>query len=216
MNNSAANGTMPAAKGIALAPSELSTTAPPIIPPTAFAILKAEMFAVAASSGAAFPYFMTRICIGATLAKDATPKMKAAARNGHLNGATSPTTIRDATIAAGHRMSERRRFASAVRAIRNAEGPVVLVGHSWAGVVITEAGNDDKVQSLVYVAAYAPDKGESLQSHSSRYPDLESLSTFVKDQDGYLTISDEGIKRYFAAHLSAKELPTFRPRNRLP
>jgi hypothetical protein len=52
-----------------------------------------------------FSVFMTRICIGGTLAEDATPKMKAAARNGHLNGAMSPTTIRDATIAAGHRMS---------------------------------------------------------------------------------------------------------------
>jgi pimeloyl-ACP methyl ester carboxylesterase len=54
--------------------------------------------------------------------------------------------------------------AATKRAIRNAEGPVVLVGHSWAGVVITEAGNDQKVKSLVYVAAYAPDKGESVQS----------------------------------------------------
>src|SRR5258708_38586298 len=115
MKRRAIAGTIAAANGIALAPNELSTTAPPIIPPTAFAILKAEMFAVAASSGAAFPYFMTRICIGGTLAKDATPKKKAAARNGHLNGAASPTTIRDTTIAAGHRMSERRRFASAVR-----------------------------------------------------------------------------------------------------
>src|ERR1700693_2845941 len=46
--------------------------------------------------------------------------------------------------------------AATKRAIRNAEGPVVLVGHSWAGAVITEAGNDEKVKSLVYVAAYAP------------------------------------------------------------
>jgi pimeloyl-ACP methyl ester carboxylesterase len=91
------------------------------------------------------------------------------------------------------------------RAIRDAEGPVVLVGHSWAGVVITEVGNDEKVKSLVYVAAYAPDKGESLQSASSRYPDPESLKTFVKDPDGYLTISAEGIKKYFAADLSPEE-----------
>ena len=46
--------------------------------------------------------------------------------------------------------------AATKRAIRNAEGPVVLVGHSWAGAVITEAGNDEKVKSLVYVAAYVP------------------------------------------------------------
>jgi pimeloyl-ACP methyl ester carboxylesterase len=95
--------------------------------------------------------------------------------------------------------------AATKRAIQNAEGPVVLVGHSWAGVVITQAGNDDKVKSLVYVAAYAPDKGESLQTHSSKYPDLESLKTFVKDPNGYLTISDEGIKKYFAADLSPGE-----------
>ena len=95
--------------------------------------------------------------------------------------------------------------AATKRAIRNAEGPVVLVGHSWAGAVITEAGNDEKVKSLVYVAAYAPDKGESVHSASSKYPDPESLKTFVKDPDGYLTISDEGIKRYFAADLSPEE-----------
>ncbi|QKC85586.1 alpha/beta hydrolase [Mesorhizobium sp. NZP2077] len=91
------------------------------------------------------------------------------------------------------------------RAIRNAEGPVVLVGHSWAGVVITEAGNDEKVKSLVYVAAYAPDKGESLKTATSKYPDPESLSAFVKDPDGYLTITDEGIKKYFAPDLSPEE-----------
>src|SRR5262245_61842769 len=85
------------------------------------------------------------------------------------------------------------------RTIRNAEGPVVLVGHSWAGVVITEAGNDDKVKSLVYVAAFAPDKGQSLESASSKYPKLESAMTFIRDPDGYLTISNEGIKKYFAA-----------------
>ena len=95
--------------------------------------------------------------------------------------------------------------AATKRAIRNAEGPVILVGHSWAGVVITEAGNQEKVKSLVYVAAFAPDKGESVETATSRYPKLESLKTFVKDPDGYLTVSDEGIKRYFAADLSAEE-----------
>src|SRR5258708_19593890 len=94
------------AKGMALAPNELPTTNPPINPPSAFAKLKAEMFAVAASSGAAFPYFMTRICIGGTLAKDAMPKTKAAARNGHLNGPTNPTTVRDTIMAAGQRITE--------------------------------------------------------------------------------------------------------------
>ena len=60
------------------------------------------------------------------------------------------------------------------RAIKEAEGPVVLVGHSWAGVVITEAGNDPKVRSLVYVAAYAPDTGQSLRDVVSEIPSVGS------------------------------------------
>src|SRR5262245_31737927 len=63
--------------------------------------------------------------------------------------------------------------AATKRAIRNAEGPVVLVGHSWAGVVITEAGNDQKVKSLVYVAAFAPDKGEAVEQTSASNPKVQ-------------------------------------------
>ena len=95
--------------------------------------------------------------------------------------------------------------AATKRAIQSAEGPVVLVGHSWAGVVITEAGNDPKIKSLVYVAAYAPDKGQSLQDISAKYPEPESLKTFGKDAGGFLRISDEGIKKYFAADLTPDE-----------
>ncbi|MBB3289126.1 MULTISPECIES: alpha/beta hydrolase [unclassified Rhizobium] len=91
--------------------------------------------------------------------------------------------------------------SAAKRAIKNAEGPVVLVGHSWAGVVITEAGADPKVKSLVYVAAYAPDKGQSLEDITSKYPLLESRKEYMKDDDGFLRISDQGIKKYFAADL---------------
>ncbi|NEJ11285.1 alpha/beta hydrolase, partial [Rhizobium leguminosarum] len=69
----------------------------------------------------------------------------------------------------------------------------------------TEAGNDDKVQSLVYVAAYAPDKGQSVEDISAKYPKPESLKYFKKDADGYLTISDEGIDKYFAADLTPEE-----------
>lgn len=95
--------------------------------------------------------------------------------------------------------------AATRRAIRNADGPVVLVGHSWAGVVITEAGSDEKVKSLVYVAAYAPDKGESARDITSKYPAPEGRNNFVRDPDGYLTIDDEGIRKYFAAGLSPEE-----------
>ncbi|WP_245519721.1 MULTISPECIES: alpha/beta hydrolase [unclassified Mesorhizobium] len=95
--------------------------------------------------------------------------------------------------------------AATKRAIQNAEGPVVLVAHSWGGAVITEAGNDEKVKSLVYVAAYAPDTGQSVETATSKYPPPESLKAFNKDPNGYLTISDEGIKKYFAADLSPTE-----------
>src|SRR5881394_3994870 len=50
------------------------------------------------------------------------------------------------------------------RALATQKGPVILVGHSYGGVVITEAGNDPKVAGLVYIAAFAPDKGESVSS----------------------------------------------------
>ena len=53
-------------------------------------------------------------------------------------------------------------MAATSRAIDQQTGPVVLVGHSWAGVVITEAANDPKVKALVYVAAFAPDNGHLL------------------------------------------------------
>jgi len=65
----------------------------------AFAMLKAEMLAVAASSGAWPPKAITRICIGGTLANDVTPKMNAAARNGHFCVATNPTMSSEATYA---------------------------------------------------------------------------------------------------------------------
>ena len=60
--------------------------------------------------------------------------------------------------------------AATKRAIALQDGPVILVGHSYAGVVITEAGNDPKVVGLVYVAAFAPAEGESINSVSKPYP----------------------------------------------
>jgi pimeloyl-ACP methyl ester carboxylesterase len=91
------------------------------------------------------------------------------------------------------------------RAIKEAQGPVVLVGHSWAGVVITEAGNDAKVRSLVYVAAYAPDTGESLRDVVSKYPASEARKSFLQDDEGYLRLSDEAVTKYFAPDLPPGE-----------
>jgi pimeloyl-ACP methyl ester carboxylesterase len=91
------------------------------------------------------------------------------------------------------------------RAIASASGPVVLVGHSWGGMVITEAGVNDKVHSLVYVAAYAPEEGQSVLDTAKGYPDSPGLAYFVNDSDGYLTISDEGISKHFAQGLPPSE-----------
>ena len=60
--------------------------------------------------------------------------------------------------------------AATKRAIALLDGPVILVGHSYGGIVITEAGNDPKVVGLVYVAAWAPAEGESLAILANRYP----------------------------------------------
>lgn len=91
------------------------------------------------------------------------------------------------------------------RAIADADGPVVLVGHSWGGAVITDAGANDKVHSLVYVAAYAPDDGQSVLDTVKGYPKSLGQSSFVKDQAGYVKVSDEGVAKYFAADLPRSE-----------
>ena len=91
------------------------------------------------------------------------------------------------------------------RAIAAAQGPVVLVGHSWAGAVITEAGLNDKVRSLVYVAAYAPDDGQSVIDAVKGYPAMPGQASFVKDADGYAKVSDEGVAKFFAPDLPRAE-----------
>jgi pimeloyl-ACP methyl ester carboxylesterase len=82
--------------------------------------------------------------------------------------------------------------AATRRIINSVEGPIVLVGHSWGGAVITEAGNDPKVQALVYVAAFAPKAGETVGDQVGRYPAPPGLSQIKNDGAGYLTLSEEG------------------------
>ncbi|MHA7776022.1 alpha/beta fold hydrolase [Roseibium sp. M-1] len=91
------------------------------------------------------------------------------------------------------------------RVIDQIEGPVVLVGHSWGGVVITEAGNDPKVESLVYVAAFAPDNGESIASMTADAPPPPYAPYLQKDEGGYLTLTAEGVQKQFAQDLSSDE-----------
>ena len=95
--------------------------------------------------------------------------------------------------------------AAVKRAIAPLDGPVLLVGHSYGGAVITEAGNDSKVATLVYVAAYAPDQGQSTFELATdpRYasPVGEEL---VQDEFG-LTLTRKGIRQDFAQDLSELE-----------
>ncbi len=70
-------------------------------------------------------------------------------------------------------------------------GPVVLVGHSWGGTVITEAGDDPKVKALVYVAAFAPDAGQSTGDQVGAHPAPPGLSGVQDDGTGHLKMSVE-------------------------
>src|SRR4051812_2247929 len=72
------------------------------------------------------------------------------------------------------------------RAIAQAPGPVVLVGHSYGGVVVTEAGTDPKVAGVVYIAAFAPDKGESVGSLIPNPPPGAPVPPILPPVDGYL------------------------------
>src|SRR4051794_33231360 len=76
--------------------------------------------------------------------------------------------------------------AATKRIVAAQDGPVVLVGHSYGGVVITEAGNDPKVTRLVYVAAFAPDSGESVSSLIKDPPPGAPVPPILPPRDGYL------------------------------
>ena len=85
------------------------------------------------------------------------------------------------------------------RAFGAQDGPVVLVGHSYGGVVITEAGNDPKVAGLVYIAAFAPDKGESVSTLIKDPPPGAPVPPILPPQDGYLFLDRAKFPASFAA-----------------
>jgi len=85
------------------------------------------------------------------------------------------------------------------RMIAAQDGPVVLVGHSYGGAVITEAGNDPKVARLVYVAAFAPDKGESVSKLIENPPPGAPVPPILAPQDGFLLLDRAKFPASFAA-----------------
>lgn len=95
--------------------------------------------------------------------------------------------------------------AATKRALAAQDGQVILVGHSYGGVVITEVGNDPKVAGLVYVAAFAPDAGQSIVEISKGFPKPIGLDKVVPQQDGFLLLSADGVATGFAQDLSKEE-----------
>lgn len=91
------------------------------------------------------------------------------------------------------------------RVLAGQSGPAILVGHSYGGVVITEAGNDPKVAGLVYIAAFAPDKGESVASLIKDPPPGASAPPILPPQDGYLFLDKAKFAASFAADVDPEK-----------
>ena len=84
------------------------------------------------------------------------------------------------------------------------DGPAILVGHSYGGAVITEAGNDPRVAGLVYITAFAPDKGESVASLIKDPPPGASVPPILPPQDGYLLLDRAKFAASFAGDVEAE------------
>ena len=95
------------------------------------------------------------------------------------------------------------------------DGAVVLVGHSWGGVVIGEAGDNAKVASLVYVSAFAPEKGETITALAASGPATPGVAAIRPDDKGYLTIDPAvfpsavagDLPKEIGEHLAAHQMP---------
>src|SRR5882724_8167919 len=93
--------------------------------------------------------------------------------------------------------------AATRRVIDDLDGPGVLVGHSYGGAVITEAGLDDKVAALVYIAAFAPDKGESVNALLAGFPADGPKPPILPPKDGFLFLDRDQFPASFAGDLPA-------------
>jgi pimeloyl-ACP methyl ester carboxylesterase len=94
---------------------------------------------------------------------------------------------------------------AATRSVIDAQpGPVILVGHSYGGAVITEAGNDPKVAGLVYIAAFAPDNGQSVADVIKTFPAGGPQPPILPPRDGFLFLDKAKFAASFAADVDAK------------
>ncbi|WP_461054825.1 alpha/beta hydrolase [Spirosoma arcticum] len=95
--------------------------------------------------------------------------------------------------------------AATKRAIARMKGPVLLVGHSWAGMVITEAGNNPKVEGLLYISALIPNDGQAVVDVVKGYPDSPGGAETQEDASGFLYLSEKGMNEDFVPDLSPVE-----------
>jgi pimeloyl-ACP methyl ester carboxylesterase len=89
------------------------------------------------------------------------------------------------------------------------DGPVILVGHSWGGAVITEAGDDSKVAGLVYVTAYAPEAGQSANDASGPFGWTEGQKQIRVDSEKFATVTSEGMLERIAEGLPLADRKVF-------
>lgn len=95
--------------------------------------------------------------------------------------------------------------ATTKRALALQDGPVILVGHSWGGAVVTEAGVDNKVVGLVYVSAYAPDVGETLDQLVRAYPEPPAIAHRMVDKQGFVKLSVDAYVEKFMPDVQKAE-----------
>ena len=91
------------------------------------------------------------------------------------------------------------------RVLDKQDGPTILVGHSYGGAVITEAGTHEKVAGLVYIAAFVPNQGESVNSLIGGFPTDGPQPPILPPQDGFLLLDREKFHASFAGDLSAEQ-----------
>jgi pimeloyl-ACP methyl ester carboxylesterase len=91
------------------------------------------------------------------------------------------------------------------RVVDMQKGPVLMVGHSWGGAVITEAGNHPKVKGLVYVAAGAPDSGQSFDAWWKPYKPAPGAAEIRPYGEGYVALTQEGVRKHFVQDIPTDE-----------
>ena len=111
----------------------------------------------------------------------------------HVVCVQNPLTSLADDVAATHRM------------INAQDGPVLLAGHSYGGAIITEAGMNPKVASLVYIAAFAPDKGETPSGLAQPYGATPIFSEVRPIEDGFLLLTEKGVRQDFAQDVTYDE-----------